>query len=126
MSTGGQAERFPEPTVKELVTVFQQLADPTRLRILVALLEHGELSVTALADRFSLMQPTVSHNLKWLRMSGLVQCCRAGRFVLYRIDSPELANLIERGFTLAAGGTTLNCRDFSLTFKRHPSRGQSR
>jgi ArsR family transcriptional regulator len=118
MSTYGRAERFPEPAVKELVTVFQQLADPTRLRILAALIEQGELNVTALTDRFSLTQPAVSHHLMLLRMSGLVQCCRAGRFVLYRIDSPELANLIERGFRLAAGGTTLDCRDFSLTFKR--------
>jgi DNA-binding transcriptional ArsR family regulator len=118
MSTDGRAERFPEPAVMELVAVFQQLADRTRLRILVALMEQGESSVSALTDRLSLTQPAVSHNLKMLRMAGLVQCRRAGRFTLSRIGSPELANRMERGFELAAGGSTLNCRGFSLTFKR--------
>jgi DNA-binding transcriptional ArsR family regulator len=122
MSTDGRPVRFPEPAVKELVAVFRQLADPTRLRILATLMEQGELSVKALTDRLSLTQPVVSHHLKMLRMASLVQCRRAGIFILYRIDSTELANLMERGFALAAAGSTLNCRGFSLTFKRRQPR----
>ena len=90
--------------------------------ILASLLEHGELSVTALRDLISLTQPGTSHHLKLLRMAGLVQCRRAGKYILYRIGSPELANLMERGFTLAAGGSTLKSRGFSLTFKRRQPR----
>jgi DNA-binding transcriptional ArsR family regulator len=118
MSTDGRPLRFPEPAIKELVAVFQQLADPMRLRILATLMEHGELSVTALGSQISLRQPAISHHLILLRKGGLLQCRRASQFVLYRIGSPDLANLIERGFTLAAGGSTFNCRGFSLTFKR--------
>jgi ArsR family transcriptional regulator len=122
MSTNGRAERFPEPAVKELVTVFQQLGDPMRLRILATLMEQGELSVKALGSLISLTQPAISHHLMLLRMAGLVQRRRASQFVLYRISSPELANLVECGFTLAAGGSTLNCRGFSLTFKQRQPR----
>jgi DNA-binding transcriptional ArsR family regulator len=88
------------------------------VRILAALMAHGELSVTALCDLLSMSQPAVGHHLLLLRMVGLLQCRWVNRFTLYRIGSPDLADLVERGFMLAAGESTLNCRGFSLIFKR--------
>jgi ArsR family transcriptional regulator len=65
--------------LQQLAELLQQLAEPVRLRILVTLMAHGELSVSALRDLFSLTQPAISHHLMLLRLSGLVQCCRAGK-----------------------------------------------
>ena len=56
----------------ELDTVFQALADSTRRRMLVMLLDRGALSVTELAAPFSMSQPAVTKHLKVLERARLV------------------------------------------------------
>ena len=53
-----------------MTTCFELLADPTRRRVMDALLA-GEQSVGSLVDRLEMNQPAVSKQLKVLREAGL-------------------------------------------------------
>ncbi len=61
---------------------FRLLADPTRIKILWALLQ-GESSVACLADLVGAAPTTVSQHLAKLRLAGLVRGRREGTFVYY-------------------------------------------
>ena len=64
--------------------------EETRLRIL-ALLMHGELSVTDLTDILAQSQPRISRHLKLLADVGLVERHREGAWAFYRLPSAQTA-----------------------------------
>ncbi|NUQ01718.1 MAG: winged helix-turn-helix transcriptional regulator [Armatimonadetes bacterium] len=63
------------------------LADPTRLRYLALLHQHGTLCVCELERITGTAQYTVSRNLGILRRVGLVEATRNGARVDYRLCS---------------------------------------
>lgn len=69
----------------ELTSIFQLLADPTRLRVILQILKRGECNVTALCRDLTLPQPTVSHHLGLLRGGRLVECRRQGKHIYYKV-----------------------------------------
>lgn len=75
-----------------LASLFQALADPTRLRLL-RLLDDNELRVQELVEILGLAQPTVSRHLGVLRRAGLLHHRREGSWTFYTLDreSPLLA-----------------------------------
>ena len=95
---------LPEsPTEPELVgKYFRALGDPTRVRILGLLGEHGELSVTDLVDRLSQSQPKVSNHLACLRWCGFVQTRRDHPTVYYRVADERVAELLALARALLA------------------------
>jgi ArsR family transcriptional regulator len=105
-------------TLSGLTRVFKQLADESRLKILLALAEEGELHVSALCELLNQTQPAVSHHLTLLRMTGLVGFRRAGKHNFYRVDSSFLSDLLEQFFVDVGAGQSLQFRDFSLAYKR--------
>src|SRR6202022_2931812 len=80
-------------TINGLAQVFKLLADESRLKILLALAQDGELHVTALCDLLHQTQPAVSHHLTLLRMAGLVGYRRDGKHNYYRIESGLVCEL---------------------------------
>jgi ArsR family transcriptional regulator len=66
--------------MKEALSIFRALADPTRLRI-VALLRVMELSVGELAQVLGQSQPRVSRHVKILADAGLAERRREGSWV---------------------------------------------
>ena len=66
--------------MRETLTIFRALADPTRLRI-VALLRVMELSVGELAQVLGQSQPRVSRHVKILADAGLAERRREGSWV---------------------------------------------
>lgn len=64
-------------------TVAKALADPTRIRIL-KLLEHGELCVCQITAVLGLAPATASKHLAALKVAGLLQQRRDGKWVYYR------------------------------------------
>jgi ArsR family transcriptional regulator len=70
----------------------QAIAEPTRARI-VALLGHGEHCVCDVGDKLALSPALVSHHLRALRDSGLLQERRSGRWVYYSLDLAALQRL---------------------------------
>jgi DNA-binding transcriptional ArsR family regulator len=91
------------PTEPELVgKYFRALGDPTRVRILELLREHGELSVGELVERLALSQPKVSNHLACLRWCGFVVTRREHPSVLYRIADDRVLELLALGRALLA------------------------
>jgi ArsR family transcriptional regulator len=78
---------------------FKLLADETRLRILIYLLERGELNVRALCDLLQLSQPAVSHHLALLREDRLIDLRRDGKHNYYRVLPERLSELVGTVFS---------------------------
>jgi len=74
------------------VDVFQTLADPTRRRIVEALLE-GELQVGDVVDRVGIHQSGVSRHLRILAESGFVSMRPDGQRRLYALRAQPFQEL---------------------------------
>jgi DNA-binding transcriptional ArsR family regulator len=95
-----QAARGKLPTASEidrLADWFRLLGDPTRARILYALLEAGELCVCDLAATVDVVESTVSHSLRWLRAANVVTARRSGRMMFYSLDDSHVRLLLDLG-----------------------------
>lgn len=77
--------------------LFATLSDPTRVRILSALLEHSELNVSALAEHLGMSESAISHQLRSLRQTRVVHSRKEGRQVFYKIDDEHVAMLLQQG-----------------------------
>ncbi|WP_137973140.1 metalloregulator ArsR/SmtB family transcription factor [Pseudomonas sp. F(2018)] len=71
------------------VTVFKCLADETRVRAMLLIVEEGELCVCELTCALDESQPKISRHLAQLRTCGLLEDRRQGQWVYYRLH-PEL------------------------------------
>lgn len=76
------------------------LSDPTRLKILWALL-HGEHSVGELAEHIQAQPPAVSQHLGKLRIAQLVKVRREGNKMFYLADNDHVRKLIEQALSQA-------------------------
>jgi DNA-binding transcriptional ArsR family regulator len=91
------------PAEPDLVAkYFRGLGDPTRVRILEMLDEHGELAVGDLVDRLEQSQPKVSNHLACLRWCGFVVTRREHPTVYYRIADDRVVELVRLGRGLLA------------------------
>lgn len=75
--------------------IFQQLCDPTRLRILWVL-AHTEQCVNNIALLIGMSMPAVSHHLRTLRQTGLITNRRDGKEVYYKLADTQTACLIHK------------------------------
>jgi ArsR family transcriptional regulator len=75
--------------------MFKALGDPVRLQLLSRVASHagGEACVCDLSAGLDLSQPTISHHLKVLRQTGLLECERRGTWVYYWVVPSALAQL---------------------------------
>jgi DNA-binding transcriptional ArsR family regulator len=96
MQVDTQGGRIPPAPgqVALAVEIFSMLADPTRVRLVCALLD-GEMSVNQLADALDKASTTVSQHLAKLRMARLVRARRQGNQVFYRIENEHVRQLVE-------------------------------
>ena len=86
-----------------LAETFRVLGDPTRLRLVRALMAE-ELCVCDLATLLGLSQPTVSHSLRALRQLRLVRYRKVGKIAYYAIDDDHVRQLVETGFVHVGEG----------------------
>jgi ArsR family transcriptional regulator len=80
---------------ERIAPLLKALADPVRLRLLSLVASHaeGEACVCDLNDAFDLSQPTISHHLKVLHETGLLERSKRGVWVYYRVQPEALADL---------------------------------
>ncbi len=69
--------------------LFKNLADETRLGIVLLLKARGELCVCDLCTALAQSQPKISRHLAMLRESGLLLDRKQGKWVHYRL-SPQM------------------------------------
>lgn len=90
------------------------LGDPTRRRILLALLD-GPAYPADLADSLGAGRTNISNHLACLRGCGLVRATREGRQVRYELASPRLAHalsdLVDLELEIEAHHADLDGRD---------------
>ncbi|HEY3930064.1 MAG TPA: metalloregulator ArsR/SmtB family transcription factor [Candidatus Koribacter sp.] len=87
-----------------LTEQLRAIADPTRRRILHLLGEKGHCSIgesTGLCARdiearIKLSQPTISHHMKVLADSGLVNIQRRGQWMWYRRDETAVREMTKK------------------------------
>lgn len=79
----------------QLLKVIKALADGNRLRMLQEIATVGELSCGEVVERFSIAQATVSHHLKILVDSGLVEVRREGQFGFFSVNKDLFSQFIE-------------------------------
>jgi ArsR family transcriptional regulator len=78
-----------------VVPLLKAMADPARLRLLSLVLSHegSEACVCDLLPFFDLSQPTISHHLKVLHESGLLDREKRGTWVFYKARPEAMAAL---------------------------------
>jgi ArsR family transcriptional regulator len=79
--------------VKDAIRTFKVLSDPTRLRIVLLLMER-DLCVCELMFILKKEQSRLSHQLRALRHAGMVEDVREGRWIIYRI-TPAVRKTLE-------------------------------
>ncbi len=80
-------------TAVELADLFKALGDPTRIRILHALLQ-SELCVHDLTEVLEMGQSAISHQLRLLRNMRIVKRRKVGKTVYYSLDDDHVEQLI--------------------------------
>ena len=98
----------PATDVVDLADVFSLLGEPGRLRLLVALLEAGELCVCDLAAVTGMSESAVSHALRLLRAHRVVSVNRRGRMAFYRLDDGHVRMLLDLGLTHTGHTTAIH------------------
>ena len=85
-----------ENTVNELAELFKIFGDPTRIRILYAMLD-AERCVNDIAGLLDMSQSSVSHQLRILKASKLVKSRREGKMVFYAPDDDHVRAILNMG-----------------------------
>lgn len=87
-----QASAPSDDQLRLVVETFQTLADPTRAKILYALIRHP-LCVRDLAIIAGVSESAVSHQLRLLRDRRIVKARRQGTVITYSVDDGHVAVL---------------------------------
>ena len=93
-----RARGLPLGDARGLGALLTLLSDPIRARILVALIETGEMCVGDLALALDVSEDSASYALRVLRSAGLVVRRAEGRMGYYRLRDGELGAAL--GFAL--------------------------
>jgi ArsR family transcriptional regulator, arsenate/arsenite/antimonite-responsive transcriptional repressor len=80
--------RTTKTKTDEMELLFRALADPTRLRLL-NLMGDDEICVCYLVEALNLSQPKISRHLAYLRRAGVVVTRREGKWMHYRVVTPD-------------------------------------
>ena len=84
---------------------FALLADPTRLRLLLAIRAAGPVSVSDLAAAAGISDATVSQTLRHLRASGTVTTERDGRIIRYQLHNHVISDLLNQAAGIRTPGS---------------------
>ncbi|GHU53943.1 transcriptional regulator [Clostridia bacterium] len=85
-----------DDTLHNTAELFKVLSDPTRLKIINALL-LSEMCVCDIAELMNMTQPAVSHHLKMLRQMHIVKTQREGKSIFYSIKDEHVSNMFYQG-----------------------------
>ncbi len=90
--------------------MFKALGDENRIQI-IEMLQKGELCAASILEELNITQPTLSHHMKILCDTGIVECRKSGKWTYYRISGTGcglIAKWLEkviRGGASASKGT---------------------
>ena len=79
---------------KDIATIFKAFCDENRIRILQLLLD-GEKCACRMLEEMNITQPTLSHHMKILCDSGIVEGRKEGKWMHYSISSEGIKAALE-------------------------------
>ena len=79
-----------------LTEFFKMLGNPTRIRILLLLMEQ-DANVSDLSEQLGMTQSAVSHQLNLLKSNELVRGCRDGKMIFYTLADEHVQMVLEKG-----------------------------
>ena len=85
-----------EANFHKMSEMFKVMNDPTRLRIINALM-ISEMCVCDITALLGMTQPSISHHLKVMRQSELVKYRRDGKIIYYSLDDEHIGLLFRTG-----------------------------
>ncbi len=86
--------RLKEEDMERVCAVFRMLAEPSRMKIVLALME-GQMCVYHLAEVAEGSVSAVSHQLKLLREQKIVKATRLGKQMEYSIADGHVLKIVE-------------------------------
>lgn len=89
------AAQLDAESAAAVAATLQALSSPSRLMIL-SRLRTAPATVSTITDDVDLEQSAVSHQLRLLRMMGLVTATRQGRHITYRLFDNHVAELLDQ------------------------------
>jgi len=87
-----------ESFIIDVADFFKVFGDGSRIKILGLLLE-GEMCVNDIAEKLSMSQSAVSHQLRVLRQNDLVKYRKDGKTVFYSLDDSHVENVLKQGIS---------------------------
>ena len=79
----------------KIAEIFQGLAFPVRLRIL-ELLEDGQAyAVYEILEKIEIEASLLSHHLSKMKNIGILESCRKGRNIYYKLAIPEIIKVFD-------------------------------
>ena len=78
----------------EKAEIFKVLSDSNRLQI-IDMLSCGEMCVCKILEKFNITQPTLSHHLKVLADSGIVESRKEANWMYYKLNDKKMKEIIE-------------------------------
>lgn len=79
----------------QICELFRILGDPTRLSILLMLMD-GERCVTDVAASLGMSKCAISHQLRTQKGNHLIRRRKAGKFVFYSLSDGYIQEIIEK------------------------------
>lgn len=90
--------------------LFKVLSDPNRLKI-IEILSCGERCACDIQAYFEFTQPTLSHHMKSLMESGLVNCRKEGQWSYYGLNTEKAEALMSYFSHLTADTEVCLCKE---------------
>ncbi|MDN5304731.1 MAG: ArsR family transcriptional regulator, lead/cadmium/zinc/bismuth-responsive transcriptional [Fusobacteriaceae bacterium] len=89
---------YNEELLIDLANFYKIFSDPTRLKIIFALL-NKELCVCDIAEVLGMTQSAISHQLRLLRNYKIVKSYKKGKSVFYSLDDEHIYELLQTGIS---------------------------
>ena len=91
-------EMTDDETLFDMAAEFKVLSDPTRLKIINALM-LSEMCVCDISALLNMSQPAISHHLKSLRQTRLIKYRRDGKIAYYSLENEHIQLLFSQCLT---------------------------
>lgn len=79
---------------KKFVKIAKALADENRFKIFTTISEKGEIACKEITSMIKLTQPTISHHLKVLMESGLIDYRKEGQWSYFFVNKDVIDEYI--------------------------------
>ncbi|MEA2640183.1 MAG: ArsR family transcriptional regulator, lead/cadmium/zinc/bismuth-responsive transcriptional [Chloroflexota bacterium] len=89
---------LPDELAAQMAELFRALADPTRTKIVNALV-HDDMTTSGIAALMGVSPPLVSQHLRLLRALRIVKPRREGQLVYYSLDDDHIRLLVSLSLT---------------------------